>query len=179
MRINESVKKEFRKYGYEDARLGRKIADADYFILSEAKSYVHNHFEKIYMVIDKNISKLNSINKTLNLDSDEIQMWKKYNNNKKVLDEIDEAIKILNNEIREVEKEINDLSCFEPGNSNIEIENTFGLLLYQYEKGYLTYKYEQGNDQIILPGEINYSSLTTEIIDQYYKNLEQGNNILD
>ena len=60
-----------------------------------------------------------------------------------------------------------------------EIENIFGILRYHYDTGYITYKYEKEKDQISLPEEISYSSLTAEIIDQYTRNLELDKNNLN
>ena len=179
MKIKDQVKNDFKSYGYEDAKMGRKLSDADYFILSEAKSYVQSYFEGMYKLIDKNITKLKTTKKLVNIDSKETQKWMEKENAQKILDELDEAINILNNEIKEVEKEINSLNRMMATSKGAEIENIFGILLYHYETGYKTYKYEKEKDQISLPEEISYSSLTTEIIDQYARNLELGKNNLN
>ena len=107
MKIKDQVKNDFQSYGYEDAKLGRKLSDADYFILSKAKSYVQTYFEEMYKLIDDNTSKLKTTKKLLNIDSKETKIWGKKEKDQKILDEIDEAINILNNEIKDVEKEIN------------------------------------------------------------------------
>ena len=179
MKIKDQVKNDFQSYGYEDAKLGRKLSDADYFILSKAKSYVQTYFEEMYKLIDDNISKLKTTKKILNIDSKETQIWSKKEKDQKILDEIEEAINILNNEIKDIEKEINSLNRMMTTAKSTEIENIFGILLYHYETGYLMYKYETGKKQISLPEEISYSSLTAEIIDQYNRNQELGKNNLD
>ena len=177
MKIKDQVKKDFKSYGYEDAKLGRKLSDADCFILSEAKSYVQTYFEGMYNLIDDNVTKLKTTKKLFNIDSKEIQISNDKEKAQKILDELDEAINILNNEIKDVEKEINSLNRIMTAGKSAEVENIFGILLYHYETGYIAYKYEK--DQISLSEEISYSSLTTEIIDQYAKNLELDKNHLN
>ncbi len=179
MKIKDQVMKEFYSFGYEDAKLGRKLTEADYFILSEAKIIVQAHFGEINTVIDNNNAKLRSTQEIVDINSKVIQMWKKNKDNQKKLDEIDEAITILNNEITDLEKDIDTLKRLLQVNRNVEIENLFGTSLYHYEKGYLTYKYEKEKDQKSLPEEINFSALTKDIIDQYAKNLEFGIDKLD
>ncbi len=179
MKIKDQVIKEFNSFGYEDAKLGRKLSEADYFILSESKRIVQTHFGEINTSIDNNVTKLKSAEKLLNIDSKEIQMREKNKDNQKKLDEIDEAINILNNEISDLEEEIDSLKRLMIADRSVEIENIFGTLLYHYEKGYLTYEYEREKDQSSIPEEINYSAFTKDIIDQYAKNLEFGIDILD
>ncbi len=179
MKINDQVMKEFQSFGYEDAKLGRKLCEADYFILSEAKRIVQTHFGEINISIDNNVTKLKSTKKLLNIDSKEIQMQEKNKDNQKKLDEIDEAINILNNEISDLEEEIDSLKRLMIADRSVEIENIFGTLLYYYEKGYLTYEYEKEKNKNSIPEEINFSALTKDIIDQYTKNLEFGINNLD
>ena len=179
MQIKDQVMKEFYSFGYEDARLGRKLSDADYFILTEAKRYVKTHFGEVYTLIDNNLKKLKSTKKILNVNSKTIRMWKENKYNQKKLDEIDEAINILNNEITDIEEDINSFKRLMMVDRSVEIENIFGTLLYHYEKGYLTYEYEREKDQKSLPEEINFSALTKDIIDQYARNLEFGIDNLD
>jgi NAD-dependent DNA ligase len=179
MKINDQVIKEFYSFGYEDAKLGRKLTDADYFILTEAKKYVQNYFGALDILTDDKSKKLKSVKEILDVNSKAIQMWKKNKDNQKKLDEIDEAITILNNEIPNIEEDIDTLKRLLQVDRSVEIENLFGTLLYHYEKGYLTYKYEKEKDQKSLPEEINFSVLTKDIIDQYAKNLEFGIDKLD
>lgn len=179
MQIKDQVMKEFYSFGYEDAKLGRKLSDADLFILAEAKRYVQTHFGEVYTLIDNNLKKLKSTKKILNVNSKAIQMWKENKYNQKKLDEINDAINILNNEITDIEEEIDSFKRLMMIDRSDEIENIFGTLLYHYEKGYLTYEYEREKDQKSLPEEINFSALTTDIIDQYAKNLEFGIDNLD
>ena len=179
MQIKDQVMKEFYSFGYEDAKLGRKLPDADYFILTEAKKYVQNYFGEIHIFTDNNSKRLKSSKKILNVNSKAIQMWKKNKDNQKKLDEIDDEINILNNEITDIEEDIDSLKRLMKADRSVEIENLFGTLLYHYEKGYLTYKYEKEKDQKSIPEEINYSGLTKDIIDQYAKNLEFGIDNLD
>ncbi len=179
MKINDQVMKEFYSFGYEDAKLGRKLTEADYFILSEAKIIVQTHFGEINTVIDNNVTKLRSAKEIVNVNSKAIQMWKKNKDDQKKLDEIDEAITILNNEITDLEEDIDTLKRLLQIDRSGEIENLFGILLYHYEKGYLTYEYEKGKDKNSIPEEINISALTKDIIDQYTKNLEFGIDNLD
>ena len=54
MKIKDQVINEFQSLGYEDAKLGRKLTYADYFILSESKRIVQNHFGEINIPIDNN-----------------------------------------------------------------------------------------------------------------------------
>ncbi len=144
MNINDQVMKEFQSFGYEDAKLGRKLTDADYFILSEAKRIVQTQFGEIN------------------------------NDNQKKLDEIYEAVNSLNNEVADLEKDIDSLKRLMKVDRSVEVENIFGTLLYHYEKGYLTYEYEKGKDKNSIPKDINYSDLIKDMIDQYNKNLEFG-----
>ena len=144
MNINDQVMKEFQSFGYEDAKLGRKLTDADYFILSEAKRIVQTQFGEIN------------------------------NDNQKKLDEIYEAVNSLNNEVADLEEDIDSLKRLMKVDRSVEVENIFGTLLYHYEKGYLTYKYEKGQDKNSIPEDINYSDLIKDMIDQYNKNLEFG-----
>ena len=179
MEINDQVMKEFYSFGYEDAKLGREMSDADYFILSEAKRYVKTHFGEVYTLIEKNIKKLKSTKKVLNVNSKTIQTWKINKDNQNYYNEIDEAINILNNEITDVEEDITSLKLLMKTDKSVKVENIFGTLLYHYEKGYLTYEYEIENNQKSLSEKINYSALTRDIIDQYAKNLTFGINNLD
>ncbi len=179
MQIKDQVMKEFYSFGYEDARLGRKLSDADYFILTEAKRYVQTHFGEVYTLIDNNFEKLRSTKKILNVNSKAIQMWKENKYNQKKIDEINEAINILNNEIADIEEDIDSFKRLMMVDRSVEIENIFGTLLYHYEKGYLTYEYEREKDQSSLPEKINFSALTRDIIDQYARNLEFGIDNLD
>lgn len=179
MKIKDQVMKEFYSFGYEDARLGRKLSDADFFILAEAKRYVQTHFGEVYAHIDNDSKKLKSTKKNLNVNSKAIQMWKKNKDNQKKIDEINEAINILNNEIADIEEDIDFFKRLMMVDRSVEIENIFGTLLYHYEKGYLTYEYEREKDQSSLPEEINFSALTRDIIDQYARNLEFGIDNLD
>lgn len=179
MKIKDQVIKEFHSFGYEDAKLGRKLTDADYFILTEAKRIVQTHFGEINASIENNATKLKSAKKLLNIGSKEIHMQEKNKDNQKKSDEIDEAINILNNEITDIEEDINSFKRLMMVDRSAEIENIFGTLLYHYEKGYLTYEYEREKDQKSLPKEINFSALTQDIIDQYARNLEFGIDNLD
>ncbi len=179
MKINDQVMKEFHSFGYEDAKLGRELSDADYFILTEAKRLLKTHFYEVYTLIDKNIKKIKSTKKILNVNSKAIQMWKINKENQKHLDEIDTAINILNNEITNIEEDINTLKLLMKTDKSVEVENIFVTLIYNYEKGYLTYEYEKEKEQKSLPEEINYSALTRDIIDQYAKNIAFGINNLD
>ena len=179
MNIKDQVMNKFYSFGYKDAKLGRKLSDADFFILSEAKRYVKTHFGDVYTLIDNNFKKLKSTKKVLNVDSKAIQMWKKNKDNQKKLDEIDEAINILNNEITNIEEDIDSLKRLMMTDRSVEIENIFGTLLYHYEKGYLTYEYEREKDQESLPEGINFSALTIDIIDQYARNFAFGLDNLD
>lgn len=179
MKINKQVMKEFQYFGYEDAKLGRELSDADYFILTEAKRLVKINFFEVYTLINKNNKKLKSTKKVLNVNSKTIKIWKINKDNQKHLDEIDAAINILNNEITNIEEDINSLKVLMKIDKSVEVENIFGMLLYHYEKGYLTYEYEREKDQKSLPEEINYSALTRDIIDQYAKNIAFGINNLD
>ncbi len=179
MKISDQVMKEFQSYGYRDAQLGRKLCDADFYILSEAKRFVQSHFGEVYTLIDNNSKKVKSTKKIMNINSKAIQMWKKNKDNQKKLDEINEAINILNNEIIDIEEDINSLKRLMMVDRSVEIENIFGTLLYHYELGYLTYESEIEKDQYSLPAEINYSALTRDIIDQYARNLEFGIDNLD
>jgi hypothetical protein len=88
-------------------------------------------------------------------------------------------INILNNEITDIEKNINSQNQLMEKHIRSEIEDIFATLLYHYETGYLTHKYEKENDQNSMPEEINFSALTKDIIDQYAKNLEFGIDNLD
>ena len=179
MRITDQVKNEFHAIGYKDAKLGRKLSEADCFILTEAKRIVRTHFIKINNLTDNYYAKLKSKNRLLNIDSKAEQTWEKNKKNQNKLDEIEDAINTLNNEIIEMEKDIKSLKLLITTNLSDEIENVFGTLLYQYETGYLTYHYEQKSKQKSLPEEINISAITSEIIDQYAKNLEFGKENLD
>ncbi len=179
MKIKDQVMKEFYSFGYDDAKLGRKLPDADYFILTEAKKYVQNYFGEIHILADNNFKKLKSTKKILNVNSKAIQMWKKNKDNQKKLEEIKDEINILNSEITNIEEDIESLKRLMKADRSVEIENFFGTLLYHYEKGYLTYKYEKEKDQSSLPEEINFFALTKNIIDQYAKNLEFGIDNLD
>ena len=179
MKITDQVKNEFHSLGYKDAELGRKLSDADCFILSEAKKIAQTNFEKINNLTDNYYAKLKSKKKTLSIDSKATQMWKKNQKNQEKLDEINEAINILNNEIIDIEKDIKSLKLLITTNLNDEIKNVFGTILYHYETGYLTYKYHKRKDRSTVQSEIDYSALTTDIIDQYARNLEFGKENLD
>ena len=177
MHITNQVKNEFHSLGYKDAKLGRKLSDADCYILIEAKGIVKTHFANINNITDNYLAKLKSKNELLNIDSKALRIWRKNKKNQTKLDEIDEAITILNNEIIDLEKDIKSLKLLIATNMDDEIENVFELLLYQYETGYLTYKYK--NKQNPSSEEINISAITCEIIDQYTRNLEFGKENLD
>ncbi len=179
MKIKNQVLNEFYSFGYEDAKLGRKLSDADYFILTEAKKYVQNYFWELDILTDDKSKRLKSTKEILDVNSKEIQVWKKNKDYQKKLDEIDEAITILNNEIINIEEDIDTLKRLLQVDRSVEIENLFGTLLYHYEKGYLTYEYEKERNQKSLLEKINFSALTEDIIDQYAKNLEFGIDNLD
>ena len=179
MKITDQVKNEFRSLGYKDAKLGRKLSDADCFILTEAKRIVQTNFGKINDLTDNYYAKLKLKEESLEIDSKAVQMWKKNQKDKKRMEEIDEAINILNNEIRDLEKDIKSLKVLITTSQRDEIENVVCVLLYQYETGYLTYQYESKSKQRTLPEEINISAITCEIIDQYARNLEFGKENLD
>ena len=179
MKITDQVKNEFHSLGYKDAKLGRKLSDADCFILSEAKRIAQTNFEKINNLTNNYYAKLKSKKKTLSIDSKATQMWKKNQKNQEKLDEINEAINILNNEIFDIEKDIKSLKLLITTNLSNEIENVFGTILFHYETGYLTYKYQQEKEQKSLPDEINIFAITSEIIDQYTRNLKFGKDKLD
>lgn len=179
MKINDHVTKEFYSFGYEDAKLGRNLSDADYFILAEAKRYVQSHFREINILSDNKSKKLKHTKTILNISSKIIQRWKKNKDNQKKLDEINEAITILNNEISNIEADINSLNCLTEVDIDVEVENIFGTLLYHYEKGYLTYEYERAKDPKPFSEEINISALTQDIIEQYAKNIKYGIDNLD
>jgi septal ring factor EnvC (AmiA/AmiB activator) len=179
MKITDQVKNEFHALGYKDAKLGRKLSDADCFILSEAKRIAQTNFEKINYLADNYDAKLKSKKESLNIDSKAIQMWKKNQENQKKMDEINEAINILNNEIMDIEKDIKSLKLMITNNQSDEIESIFGTILYHYETGYLTYKYHQEKDQKSVQRKIDYSALTKDIINQYTRNLEYGKENLD
>ncbi len=179
MKITDQVKNEFHSLGYNDAKLGRKLSDADCFILTEAKRIVQTNFGQINDLTDNYYTKLKSKKESLDIDSKAIQMWKRNQKDQKRLDEINEAINILNNEIIDLEKDIKSLKLLITTNLKDEIENVVGVLLYQYETGYLTYQYESKSKQKTLPEEINISAITSEIIDQYARNLEFGKENLD
>ncbi len=179
MKIKDQIMNEFQSLGYEDAKLGRKLSDADYFILAEAKNYVQIYFGELHILSDNNSERLKSTKKRLNVNSKVIQMWKKNKDNQNKLDEIHEAINILNNEITDIEEDIDSLKRLMKVDRSVEIENLFGTFLYHYEKGYLTYEYEKEKDKNSMPEEINFSALTKDIIDQYAKNLEFGIDNLD
>ncbi len=126
MKIDNQTKLEYHSTGYWDAILGRKISDADPFILAEARRLVYGQ------LTERNI---------------------------------------LNNEITAIEKNINSQNQLMAKNIHSEIEDIFATLLYHYETGYLTYKYEKENDQNSMSEEINYSELARDIIYQYAKNI--------
>jgi hypothetical protein len=129
MKIDNQTKLEYHSTGYWDAILGRKISDADPFILAEAKRLVYGQLT---------------------------------------------VIKIPNNEITDIEENINSQNQLMTKHIRSEIEDIFATLLYHYETGYLTYKYEKEYDQNSMPEEINYSELARDIICQYAKNITHG-----
>lgn len=179
MKIKDQIMIEFQSLGYEDAKLGRKLSDADYFILAKAKKYVQIYFGELHVLLDNNSERIKSTNKRLSVKSKAIQTWKKNKDNQKKLDEIHEAINILNNEINDLKEDIDSLKCLMIADRSVDIENLFGTLLYHYEKGYLTYEYEKEKNKNTIPEEIDFSTLTRDIIDRYAKNLEFGIDNLD
>ena len=179
MKIADKVKNEFYSLGYKDAELGRKLSDADCFILSEAKRIVHAHLIEINDLTEDYCTILKTKKELLNIDSKEHQLWKKNKIEKKELDEINEAINILNNEISDIEKDIKSLKLLYSINLSDEIESTFGAIHYHYQTGYLTFKHYNRKDRSTVQSEIDYSALTTDIIDQYARNLEFGKENLD
>jgi hypothetical protein len=116
MKIANQTKLEYHSTGYWDAILGRKISDADPFILAEARRLVYG-------------------------------------------------------QLTDIEKNINSQNQLMAKHIRSEIEDIFATLLYHYETGYLTYKYEKENDQNSTSEEINYSELARDIIYQYAKNI--------
>ena len=177
MKITDQAKNEFHSLGFKDAKLGRKLSDADCFILSEAKRIVKIHFIEVNNLTDNYFAKVKSKKKTLNIDSKAAQMWKINQKNRKKLDEIDEAINILNNEIIDMEKNIKSFKILMASNLSCEIENTFSAIHYHYETGYLTYQNESKTKSS--HEEINILAITSEIIDQYTRNLDFGKDKLD
>ncbi len=129
MKIDNQTKLEYHSTGYWDAILGRKISDADPFILAEARRLVYGQLT---------------------------------------------VIKIPNNEITDIEKNINSQNQLMAKHIRREIEDIFATLLYHYETGYLTYKFEKENDKNLMSEEINYSEIARDIICQYAKNITHG-----
>lgn len=179
MKVKDQIILDFHYFGYEDAKLGRKLSDADYYILSEAERYVQTYFDEINTLIDSNRTKLRSKKKILSIGSKEIDILKRNKNTQKKIDEIDEAINILNNEVSDIDKDIDSMNHLIAVEKKVEIEHLFGTLLYHYEKGYLTYKYEREKDQNSSNENIDISIFTRDIIDQYTRNLEIGKENLD
>ena len=58
MKIADKEKHEFYSLGFKDAELGRKLSDADCFILSEAKRIVHTHLIEINSLTEDYYAKL-------------------------------------------------------------------------------------------------------------------------
>jgi len=174
MQVDDRIKKEFNSFGYEDAKLGRKLSDADYFILYEARRYLQTHCEDINA-----FSKIKSTKKIVSIGSKVIKLWKNIKSNQDNSGEVEEAVNKLNNEIADIEKDINAIKRLINNDLDDEIESIFGILLYHYETGYLTYKYEREKDQNSLPGGINLSAITRDIIDQYSQNKGFGKDQLD
>ncbi len=179
MKITDQVKNEFHSLGYKDAKLGRKLSDADCIILSEAKRIVQTNFGKISDLTENYCAKLKTKKESLSTDSEAIRIWKKNKKDQKKMDEINEAINILNNEILDLERDIKSLKLLIITDLNDEIEIIFGAIQYHYETGYLTYKYHQEKNQNLVQGEIDYSVFTKDIINQYTRNLEFGKDSLD
>ncbi len=174
MQIEDRIKKEFNSFGYEDAKLGKKLSDADYFILYEAKRYFQTHCDEIIK-----FSKNKSTKKILGIGSKVIELWKNIKTNQEKSVEIEEAVKKLNNEIMEMERDINAVKRLIKTDVNEQIESIFSTFLYHYEKGFLTYKYECEKEQNLLPMGINLSAITKDIIDQYAQNRGFGKDKLN
>lgn len=174
MQIEDKIKKEFNSFGYEDAKLGKKLSDADYFILYEAKSYFQTHCDDLIQLSQKKSSK-----KILSIGTKVIDLWKNIKTNQERSVEIEEAVKKLNNEITEMEKDINLIKRLIKTDLNEQIESIFSTFLYHYEKGFLTYRYECEKEPNSLPGGFNLSAITRDIIDQYSQNKGFGKDNLD
>jgi hypothetical protein len=105
MKIKDGVKEKFQTFENIDATVGRKLSDSDYFISSEANQYGQPDFWEIKTAIDKNLTKIKTTKKSMRIGSNEIKI-EKNKDNQEILEKIDKAIDILNNEIMDLEKDI-------------------------------------------------------------------------